>query len=92
MSDAAVSLFKITIKGSFVFGVIMAFIVVFNVFINGLLVGLNAGVLTDIFAIVSIWMPFNLGMVITWLLTVSLLFLTYRAMMVAFDFVARVLD
>lgn len=92
MGDAAVQLMKITIKSTFAFGVVMAFIIVFNIMISGLLVSLNLGVLTDIFAMVSMWMPFNFSVVLMWLMTVSMLFLAYRALMVGFDFLSRVLD
>lgn len=91
MADAAVTLLKITVRTTFLIGAIMMFIIILNIFINAMLVSLNGNILSDIFAMVSMWMPFNLGTVLVWLLSVGLMFLGFRLLMVAFNFLNKVL-
>ena len=69
----------------FTFSALMFFI------LSGLVIVLSASVISDIFAIIQIWLPFNLVPVMLWLFTIASLYLTYKVARFAFDYVRQFL-
>lgn len=66
---------------------IFAFIVVLNLASSLLFVTLNQNALSDIFALIQIWLPFNLTVILSWFTTATLAYIVYRLSRVAFNFI-----
>lgn len=83
---ALMGIVRQTVKIGFVLSMIFAFVIVLNIIISTLAVGVNHGVLADIFAMIQMWLPFNLNVVLLWLLTAATLYIGYRLTVVAIHF------
>jgi len=88
-ASAAVFLLKASVIISFILAGIVAFLLVMNMMLSLIMVTFNQNVFTDIFSLVTIWLPFNLEAIWLWLTTAAFAFLAYRITMVAYTWVAR---
>lgn len=87
MVDLAKFFIQMILKSSLFFAMVFAFIVFLNFALSLTLVGLNSNVLTDLFALVQMWLPFNLNVLLTWLFTVTSLYFVYRLANVGLAFI-----
>lgn len=85
------NLFRLMSKIAMYAIAVFAFVSIMTIVVSALLVTLNIAVLNDIVAIVQIWLPFNLVLMITWLLTVSFAYLAYRLAILAAAFLDNAL-
>lgn len=92
MWGALIEIFKIGTKATFVIASIFAFLAMLGLIMSAMNVSTNGGVLADIYAIVAMWLPFNLNVVILWLVTAALVYLTYRLTVVAVVYVDKLLS
>lgn len=65
---------------------IFAFIVVLNLAFQLLFVTLNQNVLSDLFAMIQMWLPFNLNVVLSWFVTALIAYSFYRLSKVAYQY------
>lgn len=86
MGDFVVSIIKWVVRIGFVGAMIMTFTLFLNLIISLFAVTLNFGVLSDIMALVQLWLPFNLSVVIVWITTATFAYLTYRLAVFAYSF------
>jgi hypothetical protein len=91
MWGALISLFKIMTKMVFVLAVIFAFVALLGIVVSAMSVTVNNNVLQDVYSIVSIWMPFNLNVMILWLVTAALVYIMYRLTWVGLTFINNLL-
>lgn len=78
MGDTATTIFKLTIKFGFFVGVVASFVILLNLAMSMVFVTLNGNVLSDLFGLVQIGLPFNLSALLGWLTTILVLYVTYR--------------
>lgn len=83
---ALMGIVRQTVKIGFVLSMIFAFVMILNMIISALAIGLNHNALADIFAIIQMWLPFNLNVVLLWLITASTLYIGYRLTVVALHY------
>lgn len=91
MGDIVINLLKWTMRITFVIAGIFAFIVVLNLAVSMIFVTLNQNVLSDLLAMVQIWLPFNLNVVFVWLIAASTAFIAYKLSVMAISWINRLL-
>lgn len=90
MSETVLSLIKMAVRFTIVLTGIFAFILVITLATSYLTISTNAGVLSDLFAIVQIWLPFNLSALITWIITASTAFIAYRLTIYSINYISAI--
>jgi len=60
--------------------------------ISLLTVAVNLSILSDIIAVVQMWLPFSIYPIIAWALTASSLYLTYRVAVYVYDYAHKFLS
>jgi len=89
MGEVAVAVVKWLVRLSIIVSLILAFIVFYN-FIHSMIgVTLDDSIIGDLLALVQMWLPFNLSIIFAWLLTASVLYLSYRAILFAAGFINK---
>lgn len=91
-ADLAKTFFVWGIRISFIVAVLFAFIVVLNFAQSLLLVGFNSNVLTDVFALVQVWLPFNLNVLLSWTTTAASAYIIYRLAVAGLTFLNRLMN
>ena len=71
---------------------IFAFVTLITFIISGFNVVLNQSIIGELIGIVQIWLPFNLGAVLAWLITAALMYLSYRLMVFVLHFAMKFID
>jgi len=89
--DILFRLLNITIKAGFWASVVIVFIALVTIIISGILVSLNGTVLMDLFYMTQMWLPFNLNVILTWAITITVAYFVYRVALWAFTFVGELL-
>lgn len=87
MSDAFVSIFKWSIRLTFISASLFIFLNMLSLAILLLNTSIDTTALADVFALVQIWLPFNLGSFITWVLAGIGLTLSYKLWRRAYAFI-----
>lgn len=81
------------LKWAFRLGVIVAgvtaFVMLLGFALSFVAVSLNASVVGDLLALIQMWLPFNLGPLMAWLVTASVLYVAYRLSVVAVNYMSR---
>ena len=86
MGDLVVFILKTTLKVPFILIVIGSFIAILNLALGMSLVLINNSALGDLFALVQMWLPFNLSTITVWFTTITIAYLTYRLSLVGLSF------
>lgn len=68
---------------------ITAFVMLLGFAFSFVAVSLNASVIGDLLALIQMWLPFNLGPLMAWLVTASVLYVAYRLSVVAVNYMSR---
>jgi len=89
MSDTILRISLILFKTISITTVAIALVLFLNVVISSISIVLNASVLGDIVAIIQIWTPFNIGVILNWLIAVSGLYLTYRMALLTLELINK---
>lgn len=84
--EVAIRFFIITAKTAFIFLSVFSLIVLLTIITSGLLIALNWGVINDLMAILQMWLPFDMVVVFTWILTVGFAYIAYRLTMLAIEY------
>ena len=92
MGEVAVNIIKWAVKIGFWSATIFAFVTLITFIISGFNVVLNQSVIGELIGIMQIWLPFNFGTVITWLLTASIMYLTYRLAVFVLHFAMKFIN
>lgn len=83
-------------KWTFRFGFIMAgittFIIVLNIAFSMVFVALNFGVVGDVLHLIQLWLPFNLNVLIAWVLTTSVAYVAYRLAVISIAYMNRLIS
>lgn len=85
------ALSKIMLRASMFLAAVTAFIIVLNLAISGFGIALNQSVLNDLFAMLQMWLPFNLNSVLIWITTSVIAYLSYRIILAGVIWIHRVL-
>lgn len=72
-----VKLIPIGIKLLYIGGLVISFIMIFNIIESALSVVTNMDILYEIMGIIQIWLPFDLGKLLSWLMGAASLFILY---------------
>jgi len=78
MGETAVTVLKFSIRISFFAVLAIALVTFFNLFLGMLVFANSSGVLTEILAIVQMWLPFDLNVVLVWFTTVFFALVAYK--------------
>lgn len=91
LAVVAFNIGKILLRASLFLAAVTAFIVVLNLAISGFGIALNQSVLNDLFAMIQMWLPFNLNSLLIWITTSVIAYLTYRIVLAGVIWIHRVL-
>lgn len=87
MGEVIINIVKWAVKLSF-WGIVVAlWIAIMSQIVVYILTPMNGGLLSDIFAIVQIWSPFNVNSVIAWLVISASAYITYRIAIIGYNFI-----
>lgn len=78
MGEVAIALVKWTFRTAFIAGVILALLTIFSLIASYLIAGYSSSVLADIFALVQIWLPFNINIILLWISVSATAYFSYR--------------
>lgn len=91
MGEIVIQVLKWTFRVTFILAGIFAFVVVLNLATSMIFVSLNQNALSDVFAMIQIWLPFNLNVVLVWLIAASTAYITYKLSIMAITWLNRLL-
>jgi len=91
MGEVAVTIAKWALKISFFAATAIALIIIIGLITTYLVIGFNVSVLSDIFALVQIWLPFNLNVLLLWIAVSATSYLTYRVSLMAYNLITSYL-
>jgi len=89
MGETVVAIVKWTVRFGIILSLVFAFIVLFNFTYSLIGVTLNQSVVGDIMALVQIWLPFDLDVLLAWIFTSTVLYLSYRVIMFSAGFLNK---
>lgn len=90
-TQVAITVAKWVFRFGFILASITAFLVVLTLAFSFVFITLNGNVLTDLFLMIQMWLPFNLNVLLSWLITISVVYITYRISVVTLLFIDRLL-
>lgn len=76
--DTLYKLIVVTARVAFWSSVIIVFLVMMTLIISLVTITLNGTVIMDLYYLVQLWLPFNLSVVFTWIITLILAYFAYR--------------
>jgi len=90
--DIIVFIFKMSIRVIFLFIVISAFLVFMSLLMTLLYTTLNVNVLSDLFTLLQMWLPFNLGVLLTWFSVAVFGFLYFKLLQFSYSFIKNLTE
>lgn len=91
MGEIAINIAKWALKISFFSALAIAFSILLGVMTSYLVVGFNTSILSDIFAVIQIWLPFNLNILLIWMSLAATTYLTFRLSLMIFNLIDQYL-
>ena len=85
MGDVAIQVAKWALRVTFFIAVILSIIVLVGVITSYMVIGFNTSVLGEIFAVIQIWLPFNLNILLIWLAVTATAYIAYRLAMMSYN-------
>lgn len=85
MGEVVITVAKWILKFAYFTAVLLSFMVIISLITTWLVVGFNMGVLSDIFALVQLWLPFNLNILLAWIGVTVSAYVTYRVLVMSFN-------
>lgn len=92
MGEIAAAVVRWTIRIGTVFFLVLAFVLVYNLFESTIAVSINNSVLAELMAMVQIWLPFNLGQIFNFLMTATSLILMYYLYRIAINMINKLVS
>lgn len=89
MGETVVAIIRWTVRFGIVISLVFAFIVLFNFMYSMLSVVADGSVIGDMIALVQIWLPFDLNVLLAWAFTASTLYISYRVLMFSAGFLNK---
>lgn len=89
MGDLVSNIIRWTMTLPFILATIFAFIVLLNFIISLVGITINQSVLGDLFALIQMWLPFNLNSILWWFTTATVIYITYRISIFALTWMQR---
>lgn len=90
--DIIVFIFKMSIRVIFLFMVIAAFLVFMSLLMTLLYTTLNVNVLSDLFTLLQMWLPFNLEVLLTWFSVAVFGFLYFKLLQFSYSFIKNLTE
>ena len=90
--DIIVFIFKMSIRVIFLFMVIAAFLVFMSLLMTFLYTTLNVNVLSDLFTLLQMWLPFNLEVLLTWFSVAVFGFLYFKLLQFSYSFIKNLTE
>lgn len=87
MGEVVLQVARWTAKLAFWLSVVGSVLIIFGVIFNYMIVGFNMSVLGDIFAMIQIWLPFNLNILLGWLTLAATGYIAYRFAILAYNMI-----
>lgn len=92
MGEIGVQAFKMGIKLSYAFSMVVLLVVFIALAVSAIGVALNGSVVLDLLYLVQMWLPFNLNPLFTWLFTSVTAYFGYRLSLLGFTILQNVVD
>lgn len=92
MAEIILKIIKWSAVVAFFAGSVLSFVSLLIYMIGLLTTALNASIIGDILALVQMWLPFNLMVLIGWTMTATALYLTYKISLFVFNHAVRFLN
>lgn len=89
ITTIAVEATKWAFRLGFIAAGIAATVILLNFAFGLVFVALNGNVLSDLFALVQLWLPFNLNSILSWLIVAVVFYVVYRLSVIAVNYVSR---
>lgn len=90
--DIIVFIFKMSIRVIFLFIVISAFLVFMSLLMTFVYTSLNVNVLSDLFTLLQMWLPFNLEVLLTWFSVAVFGFLYFKLLYFSYSFIKNLTE
>jgi len=85
MGEVVITVAKWILKFAYFTAVLLSFMVIISLITTWLVVGFNMGVLSDIFGLIQLWLPFNLNILLAWMSVAVTAYVTYRVLVMSFN-------
>lgn len=89
MGEVVIAVAKWTFKATFFLTLVVALMVVFGIMSSYLVVAYNTSVLNDLFGLIQIWLPFNLNVLLIWIVLSSSAYIAYRIAHMMYEIVSN---
>lgn len=89
MGEVAVQVLKILVRIGIILTMSMMAVSLVILAYSGIQAVLNAGALGDIFAFIQMWLPFDLNVMMTFLVTASIIYMTYLLAQFTYGMIER---
>jgi len=84
MGEVAIQIAKWTFRSAFIIGVLLSVIALVSIISTYIIAGYNTSVLSDIFALVQVWLPFNLNIILIWLTVSATAYIAYKTAILSY--------
>jgi len=85
MGEVIITVAKWILKFAYFTAILLSFMVLISLITTWLVVGFNMGILSDIFGLVQLWLPFNLNILLAWIGVAVSAYVTYRVLVMSFN-------
>lgn len=90
-TQVAIEVAKWIFRLGFIVAGVVAFVVLLNLGLSFFFVALNATVLADLFALLQMWLPFNLNALLGWVVAASAAYIVYRLAVIAIAYLNKLI-
>lgn len=92
MIEASLTLLKMALRLSVVFVSATLFLTLYLMTFSSLMLATQATIIADLFALLQIWLPFNLSTITLWLLGLATAYISYLLAQKAVEFIRDITD
>ena len=87
MVDGLVTILKWVLSLAFVMALVLATLVLLGIVISYMVIGFSTTILGEIFALIQIWLPFNLNLLLIWLTIAGTAYIAYRLSLMSYSLI-----
>lgn len=87
MGEVAITVAKWAMKLAFWMACVLSLLVVIGIAGQYIIMGMNMSVIGDVFAVIQIWCPFNISLLIVWMVALSTAYIGYRLALMAYNLI-----
>lgn len=88
MPELIIPIIKLAAKASFLLAIIITFVALMISILGGVSVVVNATLIGEVLAFIQMWLPFNLSVLMLWLVTITSLLVAYKLAYFAYGLIS----